>query len=276
MSRYFTIVSLSIVLMCFHTRALYAHTPLRDTVIKHSTDAVLDDWDPSAFDIHEASGIRMAADNDADKLYIAMYITNKDVQKRMMLGGMQLFVDTKAKKRESTFVEFPVQKTPEEAAAFFTGELTEKSASDAQAFREQMAGSMLFLKKTGFKGQQFDTELQSINMPNEIMVSFGWDERSIMYIEYEIPLSKLGGKESLLHKSLSLGFKLKSIERMAPPNQPIRYETRLIGVPVNGSQGVRLNQGGSNIAGTSNLRTGQPSPKPSISEQSFWLKHEVY
>jgi len=262
--------------MCAHSSTLYAHTSLRDTVIKHSTDAILDDWDPSAFDIHEASGIRMAADNDADKLYIAMYITNKDVQKRMMLGGMQLFVDTKAKKKEGTFIEFPIQKTPEEAAVFFTGELPEKSPSDAEAFREKMAGSMLFLKKTGFKGQQFDTELQSINMPNEMMVSFGWDERSIMYIEYEIPLTKLGGKESLLHKSLSLGFKLKSIERVAPPNQPVRYETRLIGVPSNNPQGARLNQGGGSIVGSSNLRTSQPSPKPGISEQSFWLKHEVY
>ena len=272
MSRYFTILSLSIVLMCFHSSALYAHTSLRDTVIKHSTDAVLDDWDPSAFDIHEASGIRMAADNDADKLYIALYITNKDVQKRMMLGGMQLFVDTKAKKKEATFIEFPVQKTPQELVQYFSVKTAEQTAGDIQAFREQMAGSMLFLKKTGFKGQQFDSELQPINTPNEIMVSFGWDDRSIMFIEYEIPFNKLGGKESLFKKPLSVGLKLNAINLPTVPDQPTRTSTKVIALPMSNGLPSSATFGTS----TTGFRTNQPINKSTLPEQSFWLKHEVY
>ncbi len=272
MSRYFTILSLSIVLMCLHSSALHAYTSFPDTVIKHSTDAVLDDWDPSAFDIHEASGIRMAADNDADKLYIALYITNKDVQKRIMLGGMHLFVDTKAKKKEGTFIEFPVQKTPQELIQYFSVKTAEQTASDVQTFREQMTGSMLFLKKTGFKGQQYDTELQPINMPNEMIVSFGWDDRSIMYIEYEIPLNKLGGKESLLNKPLSVGLKLNAINLPAAPDQPMRTSTKVIAVPIGGGLPSSATFGTS----TTGFRTNQPINKSTFPEQFFWLKHEVY
>jgi hypothetical protein len=272
MSRYLTILSTMIVLMCLHSKDLHAHRSLPDTVIKHSTDAVLDDWDPSAFDIHEASGIRMAADNDTEKLYIALYITNKDVQKRVMLGGMQLFIDTKAKKKEGTFIEFPVQKTPQELAQYFSVKTAEQSSSDVQTFREQMAGSMLFLKKTGFKGQQYDTELQPINTPNEIMVSFGWDDRSIMYIEYEIPFNKLGEKVSLVNKPLSVGIKLNAVNSPTPSEQPMRTSTKVIAMPLSAGPPSSANFGTS----TTGFRTNQPINKSTFPEQSFWLKHQIY
>jgi len=258
--------------MSLHNSNLHAHTSLRDTVIKHNTDAVLDDWDPSAFDIHEASGIRMAADNDANKLYIALYITNKDVQKRIMLGGMQLLVDAKAKKRESTFVEFPVQKTPQELTQYFSSKTAEQTTADGRSFREQMAGTMLFLKKTGFKGQQYDTELQPINMPNEIMISFGWDERSIMYIEYEIPFTALGGKTSLTNKPLSVGIKLNAVNLPSAPEQPMRTSTKVIAMPLSAGPPSSANFGTS----TTGFRTNQPINQSTFPEQSFWLKHEVY
>lgn len=273
MPRHFTILSVIVILLCLQGKYLYAHTLSSDTVVKHSTDAVLDDWDPSAFDMHEASGIRLAADNDADKVYLALYITNKDVQKRIMLGGMHLFIDTKAKKRESTFIEFPVQKTPQEIAAYFSGKTAEQATGDLQAFREQMAGSMLLLKKAGFKGQQYDVELQSINMPDEIRISFGWDERSIMYIEYEIPFTKLGGKASLLNKPLSVGLKLNAINLPSDADkQPMRTSTKVIAVPVSTGLPSSATFGTS----TTGFRTNQPINKSTFPEQFFWLKHEVY
>lgn len=273
MLKQFTILSLTFGLLYATGNRLHANAP-GDTLVKHSTDAVLDDWDPSAFDIHEATGIRMAADNDAEKLYLALYIVNPDVQKRMMLSGMQLFVDTKAKKREGTFVEFPVQKTPQEIALHLSTKT--QTPEEVQVFREQMTGGMLFLKKTGFKNQQFDTELQAINLPNEINISFGWDERSVMYIEYEIPFTRLGGKEALLNKPLSVGIKLKSAELMSSSSQPIRTETRIVAVPANSNQGGRISQGGGSVVSSSSLRSSMPPTKPGIPEQSFWLKHEVH
>ncbi len=270
MRRHFAILSLTVGLLFVVHKESSANV-IADTVVKHSTDGVLDDWDPSAFDIHEASGIRMAADNDADKLYIAMYIVNQDVQKRLMLGGMQLMIDTKAKKKENTYINFPIEKTGQEIA-FHLSQKNTGTTTDFQAFRDQLAEGMLFFKKTGFKGQQFDTELQAINLANEININFGWDERSVLFIEYEIPFTKLGDKATLQNKPITVGLKLAAINLPAASEQPMKVSTKVVAMPMNGGMPSSANFGTS----TTGFRTNQPINKSTIPEQTFWLKHQVY
>lgn len=270
MLRHFAILSLTVGLLLAAHKESNA-TITADTVVKHSTDGVLDDWDPSAFDIHEATGIRMAADNDADKLYVAMYIVNQDVQKRLMLGGMQLMIDTKAKKKESTYINFPIEKTAQEIAVYLSPKNT-ATTNDFKVFRDQLSEGMLFLKKTGFKGQQFDTELQTINLPNEININFGWDERSVLFIEYEIPFSKLGDKANLLNKPITVGLKLAAVNLPAASDQPMKVSTKVIAMPMNGGMPSSANFGTS----TTGFRTNQPINKSTIPEQMFWLKHQIY
>ncbi|MGM2628827.1 hypothetical protein ACS2QL_30455, partial [Bacillus cereus group sp. Bce038] len=73
-------------------------------------------------------------------------------------------IDVKGKKRESTYIEFPVKKDP----------LTEMPASDLQAqnqsFTERLAASMLFLKKKGFKDQLQDIEMELAGRASDIML----------------------------------------------------------------------------------------------------------
>lgn len=267
MLRPFTIFLFSFGSLCTQVSHLYAHVS-GDAFEKHSTDVVLDNWNPSVFDIHETTGIRMTADNNASKLYI----TKQDIQKRIMPGGMQIYMYIKAKKREGVFIEFPVQKIPQEIATH----LSAKTTGDIQAFREQATGSMSFLKKTVSKNQQYDTALLAINLPNEINISFGWDERSVIFSEYELPFTRLGGKEALVSIPLSVGIKLKSTGITVPLPQPARIETSIISVAANSNQDSRISQDGGSVVSSNSLRSGMPPTKQGISEQTFWLKHEVY
>jgi hypothetical protein len=231
---------------------------------KHTTNGELDDWDPSSFDIHELSGIRFATENDKEKLYIALYVVDQSVQRRIAQAGMLLMIDVKGKKRESTYIEFPVKKDP----------LSEMPASDLQAqnqsFTERLAASMLFLKKKGFKDQLQDIEMELAGRASDIMLSFGWDERNVLYIEYEIPLKRLAAVENLVGKEITVGFKLNAQESLPLPSKPVTpvgsFSARLVGVPA-GS--------GPPASRTTSTQNANPTPANKIlqPQQLFWMKH---
>jgi len=231
---------------------------------KHITNGELDDWDPASFDIHELSGIRFATENDKEKLYIAIYIIDQSVQRRIAQAGMQLMIDVKGKKRESTYIEFPVKKDP----------LSEMPAPDLQgqnqSFTERLAASMLFLKKKGFKDQLQEIEMELAGTASDIMLSFGWDERNVLYIEYEIPLKRLAVLDNLMGKEITVGFKLKAQESLPLPPKPVTpigsFNARLVGVPA-GS--------GPPTSRTTSTQNANPTPANKIlqPQQLFWMKH---
>ena len=231
---------------------------------KHITNGELDDWDPASFDIHELSGIRFATENDKEKLYIAMYIIDQSVQRRIAQAGMQLMIDVKGKKRESTYIEFPVKKDP----------LSEIPAPDLQgqnqSFTERLAASMLFLKKKGFKDQLQEIEMELAGTASDIMLSFGWDERNVLYIEYEIPLKRLAVLDNLMGKEITVGFKLKAQESLPLPPKPVTpigsFNARLVGVPAGSSPPTSR---------TTSTQNANPTPANKIlqPQQLFWMKH---
>jgi hypothetical protein len=253
MFRFTTIFLFFLSLSVIHASNVQANDACDTLPYKHTTNGELDDWDPASFDIHELSGIRFATENDKEKLYIAMYIIDQSVQKRIAQAGMQVMIDVKGKKRESTYIEFPVKKDP----------LTEMPASDLQAqnqsFTERLAASMLFLKKKELAGRASD-----------IMLSFGWDERNVLYIEYEIPLKKLAAVENLVGKEISVGFKLNAQESLPLPPKPVTpigsFNAKLVSVPA-GS--------GPPASRTTSTQNANPTPANKIlqPQQLFWMKH---
>jgi hypothetical protein len=233
--------------------------------LKHITNGELDDWDPASFDIHEVSGIRFATENDKEKLYVAMYIVNKSVQSRISQAGMQLMIDIKGKKRESTYIEFPVKKEP------LTASFNQNVQGQDQSFTDRLAASMLFLKKKGFKDQLQDIEIEPVGTASDIQLSFGWDERNILYIEYEIPFKRLALMEGLTGKEISVGFKLNAQESLPQPPSPAvpigSFNARLVAVPA-GS----MPPASSRTNGIQNSNAGSTN-KILEPQQLFWMKH---
>lgn len=264
MFRFTTIFLLFLSLSVTNASNVLANEACDTLPYQHTTNGELDDWDPASFDIHELSGIRFATENDKEKLYIAMYITDQSVQKRIAQAGMQVMIDAKGKKRESTYIEFPVRKDP----------LSEMPASDLQAqnqsFTERLAASMLFLKKKGFRDQLQDIEMELAGRVSDIMLSFGWDERNVLYIEYEIPLKRIAAVENLVGKEITVGFKLNAQESLPLPPKPVTpigsFNAKLVGVPA-GS--------GPPVSRTTSTQNANPTPANKIlqPQQLFWMKH---
>ena len=264
MFRFTTIFLLFLSLSVIDASDVQANDACDTLPYKHTTNGELDDWDPASFDIHELSGIRFATENDKEKLYVAMYITDQSLQKRIAQAGMQLMIDVKGKKRESTYIEFPVKKDP----------LSEMPAPDLQAqnqsFAERLAASMLFLKKKGFKDQLQDIEMELAGRASDIMLAFGWDERNVLFIEYEIPLKRLAAVENLVGKEITVGFKLNAQESLPLPPKPVTpigsFNAKLVGVPA-GS--------GPPASRTTSTQNANPTPANKIlqPQQLFWMKH---
>ena len=236
-----------------------------DTLLyKHITNGELDDWDPASFDIHELSGIRFATENDKEKLYIAMYIMDQSVQKRISQAGMLLMIDMKGKKKESTFIEFPVKKDP----------LSEIPATDVQgqdqSYIERLAASMLFMKKRGFKDQSQEIEMELVGTTSDIMLAFGWDEKNVLYIEYEIPLKRLAAVENLIGKEITVGFKLNAQESLPQPPKPVTqigsFNARIVAVPAGSAPPTSRTTGNQTNNATPANKILQP-------QQLFWMKH---
>ncbi len=264
MFRHTTIFLLFLSLSVIRVADVRANDACDTLPYKHITNGELDDWDPASFDIHELSGIRFATENDKEKLYIALYIIDQSVQKRIAQAGMLLMIDVKGKKRESTYIEFPVKKDP----------LSEMPAPDLQAqnqsFAERLAASMLFLKKKGFKDQLQDIEMELVGTASDIMLSFGWDERNVLYIEYEIPLKRLAATENLVGKEITVGFKLHAQESLPQPPKPVTqigsFNARLVGVPAGSGPPTSRTTGTQNTNSTPPNKILQP-------QQIFWMKH---
>ncbi len=237
---------------------------VKDTIpLQHVTNGELDDWDPASFDIHDLTGIRFATENDKEKLYVAIYIMDISVQKRISQAGMHLLIDIKGKKRESTYIEFPVKKEP----------LSEIPTSDVQdqgqSFTERLAAGMLFLKKRGFKDQIQDTEMELVGTTTDIKVAFGWDERNVLYIEYEIPLKRVAA-EGLIGKEITVGFKLNAQESLAQLPKPVTpvgsFNARLVAVPAGSGPPASRTTINQNTNSTPSNKIVQP-------QQLFWMKH---
>lgn len=262
MERYTFILLLSICFFFCKLPNLSAKAAYDTIPVKHTTDAILDDWDPSSFDFHEPSGIHMAIENDTEKLFIAIYATKKEVQRVLALAGMRLMIDVKGKKKEVTYVEFPIEKDPQTIALAIA-----EMENGENVNPDQFSKHMFLLKKNGFKNQLQETEIQAITAPSDIQLSFGWDEKSVFYIEYEIPFKSLGDYTILKNKEITVGFKINALEVPIPEPKPVATTTKIVAAPV-GSVAP------SNFRTPANRDFSKAATTKLLSQQqSFWMKH---
>ncbi|NCT94044.1 MAG: hypothetical protein GXC72_06455 [Chitinophagaceae bacterium] len=259
---------------------------ITDTVRKHQTDGMLSEWNTESMEIHKETGIQYAVSNDAGKLYIGMRIVNPRTQVKMIVNGMYLFIDIKGKKREGTRVEFPIHKEGPEAMRLMPRSAPGEAPApeSMRLFREQMINGMMLLRCKGLEGQEQDEQYQTIDLPNNVNIAFGWDEAGTMDIEYEIPFPMVGlHKEPAAGKIISLGIQLNGMQ-LSGGGAPSLSSTssQIVSVPAGsggGRGGTNFNTSRTGSAGaTGRGAVGGDRPvnnDPFFREQSFWIKHTM-
>ena len=222
------------------------------TIISHLLDGNTAEWPPEKFVTDQPTKIEYAIDNGNQALFLAINIPDRSIQKKVMQEGMNLYIDTKGKKKENKGIEFPV--------------------------RMENISSTENMKLFGFDNAE--PFIQNIRTEGTANIAIAWDSSSILHIEYTIPL-KLIEKDlsELNNKKISIGWKIEE-NKMPPSNtiqssnnttQPVSTSTRLVGVPA-GSKPPPTNPP---------IRSSRPSQNDPFAQsntgkaQSIWATHII-
>jgi hypothetical protein len=239
----------------------FADTPK----ISHRIDGKLSEWKVENFETDKETQTTYGIDHDATNLYVAMKVADQRVQVKMMMQGMNIYIDKKGKKKEGTGIEFPINSgtnfpIPESA--------------DLKGLREALTPGLVLARSFGLEGQEDKIqELTEAGRPN---IAFSWDDANNMYIEYIIPLAGIDKTEDLKGKELSVGWRLNSVpqpETEPRSNRPIG--TMVAPVSSSGTPGVsssgRVGRGAQAPAATApGARTANMTK-----ERSFWTRYTI-
>lgn len=244
--------------------------------INHVLDGNINEWNPGRFETDKETNIQYAIDHDASNLYLAMKVTDHQLQMKMMSLGMDLYMDNKGRKRERTGISFPLKREGGGGRGGRPGgEPGEGGRPDPKEMRERLAATMILLKTFGFDDKEDQNQL--INQPNSINLAFDWDEANNFYIEYLVPLSFLGGQTALTGKTLGIGWKINGME-LQNAGVPVATSTQLVGVPAGSGRPTGGGSGrtGGARAGGGNTGGGGAnfgSVDSRMKDQSFWTKY---
>lgn len=247
--------------------------------INHVLDGIINEWNPGRFETDKETNVQYAIDHDTNNLYLAFKVTDQQLQMKMMSLGMDLYLDTKGRKREKTGISFPLKREGGAGRGGRPGaEQGEGGRPDPKEMRERLAATMILLKIFGFDDKEDQNQL--ISQPNGINLAFDWDEANHFYIEYLIPLSFLGGQTALSGKPLGIGWKINGVE-MQNAGGPVVTSTQLVGVPAGsgrpagGGGGGGGRTGGARAGGgnTGGGGAGFGSVDSRMKEQSFWTRY---
>lgn len=101
------------VALLFNTYAAISSENLHgsDTLnINHNFDGKADEWPAEMFTTDKETTVKYAIDNDQQFLYLAVQIDDIKTQMKITRTGMNLFIDSKGKKKESKGLEFPLKR----------------------------------------------------------------------------------------------------------------------------------------------------------------------
>ena len=88
---------------CNAYEATYEKTPL-------NIDGLSSDW-TTTLDSKGNSSFSYGISNDKENLYVRININDPSIQKKMMLAGLTVWIDTTGKKKENFGITCPIEKT---------------------------------------------------------------------------------------------------------------------------------------------------------------------
>lgn len=243
---------------------------LENNISNYIIDGNSKDWDLNKFEVDKETGLQTALTNDSKNLYIALKVSNRMLQTKLMNMGMQLYVDIKNKKKERTFIEFPFKT---EGGSPIPESMRPPPGGDIKAFqkalRELQASTLTSFNANGFNN------LENGNIPlqteNGIKIAFDWNEMDTMFIEYAIPLNFIENPSDLLNKTIAIGYKINGMDMPSFQGNGQGLGSQ----NMRGGGGRRISQGsgGGRMGGAENNAEINSSRELMFKELSFWTTY---
>ena len=223
------------------------------TGIVHLLDGNTVEWPGKKFETDKETKINYAVDNDNQTLFLALRISNKQMQQKIMQQGMNLFIDAKGKKKEIRGVEFPV---------------TLEASNDP-------INNLVNMKLFGFTS--LPPFAQNVKTQGTINIACAWDTVDVMHIEYNIPLKFLNEFASALNNTnISVGWKINERDNRKDNNktdsktEPAKVVTTLVGIPSGGGRPITRN-----VSSTNANSAPQLAEDKFIKPQTFWTSYTI-
>ena len=241
----------------FYSRRL---TPVIDGKMNEWGDALL--FDNSTKCIY-------AIANDDTALYIVIKAADRTQQMKIVQGGMEIWIDDKAKKKKSIGVKFPLGGGSMSMPAGRTNSSGQDSKEIRQLMRQQMKLKMLREELTGFK-EGFNG---SYDVYSNVRVKpvIDWDDNDNMVYELVIPFATLDETVRANLNNISIGIFIKGLKM---------EEGSGGGMPAGGPPGGGMRGGGGPPGG--GMRPGGGGGMPDrgqmgdmSKDNSFWTKYTI-
>ncbi len=229
-------------------------------------DGSSSDW-TTTLDSKNRNTFSYGVSNDKENLYIRINIIDQSIQKKVMLAGLTVWIDTTGKKQENMGITCPIKKA--------LPKINRKSQKQPNWKNAQL----LEIDFLGFKEYG---EIYFINKnPYEVEVSIDQDEFKSLYYEMKIPLKSIYDSYSnLSFKTLSIGLETGALDIPAPENRSAGMNNQPTGMSRGGKGGGGGRGGGGSggrasggKGGGSSGRTPDSSSINSItSPTKIWIK----
>ena len=260
------IVSLILIESCGSAKktGLSSGTPKDKLYSRHLTpviDGNMNEWGTTLLYDNSTKCIYAIA-NDESALYICIKAIDRMQQIKIIQGGMEIWIDDKAKKKKSIGVKFPLGGG---SMPMPTGK-TSGSGQDSKEMRQQMRLKLLTMELTGFK--------EGLNGPHDIYSNvqvkpvIDWDDNDNMVYELAIPFATLDETVRANLNNISIGIFIKGL----------KMDRGFGGMPTGGPPGGGMQGGGGPPGGMRPGDGGMPdqSQMENMSkDNSFWTKYTI-
>lgn len=215
--------------------------PEDTSIVIHQLDGNTAEWPKEKFKTDNETKMSYAVDNDNQTLFLAIIISDKTIQKKVLQNGMNLYIDIKGKKKENNGIEFPV--------------------------KIEDVSSVEKMKLFGFGDGE--PVLQNLRAEGSANIAIAWDSDLVIHLEYNIPLKMLAETLTDLNdRKISIGWKLKEDAMPASNNPTVRTTSRIVAVPAGSRPALDRNVGSNNNYNT--------LPQPNTNKaQSIWTTHTI-
>ena len=247
------ILSLVILSGCGVYESVYQDQPL---VIDGSSS----DW-TTTLDSKNNNGMSYGISNDTENLFIRLNINDQDIQRKIFLAGLTIWIDTTGKKKETFGITCPIKKTP--------SKMDRNAVREMQKAPKWNKNQLLETEFIGFK--DYSEIFYASQNPYKIEISIDQDEFKSLYYELKIPFSAIQiNYADLLLKTLSVGFETGALKMPSSGSGPAGMSSRPPGMSGGGRGGSGGRGGGGKGGGPSG---GMQSNSSMNTPTKIWIKN---
>ena len=241
---------------------------LQPTFSEITIDGRSDDWQNVPHDFSEGSTVEFSVANNASHLFILMKAPSVQEQRKILEGGMDVWISADGKKDKKTGITYPVkgELSDQDPSITGTGQLTVKER------HLQMAAQVISMQRYGFIPVY--NSVQSIRQNTGFKASIGWDENDVMIYELTVPFNAF--TTDIRNKQIKVGFNIHGIDR--PKNSDQSKNTAFTeghGSSMGGGRRGGGNFGNRRDPGQKAANNRYNQREKMFATETFWANYQV-